>query len=170
MTKTGKTYFLEKLVRNKKIKKLLVYDINREKAYRHLPVIGPYSLDKFLKGKRRITNTNPKIVLNCIEMLYINGVLILDDFDRYGSFITQEMVSLLFGNRHLGLDILIVFHSLARVPPVLYESCHTVVLKKTSEKPSRAIYKMPNHEKVLKAYVELEKSNDPYASKIIQVR
>ena len=169
-TATGKTYFLGNLIKSKKIPKILVYDINREETYQKLKVIYPIMLDKFKKGKRRIVDRDFKTVINCMLRMYRNGILILDDLDRYGQYISQDLQSLLIGHRHLGLDIMCVFHSLARPLPVFYENCNIILLKKTSEQPTRAIYKLPNVETILTAFETLQKTKNQYASKIIRCR
>lgn len=169
-TVTGKTYFLGNLIKSKKLQKILVYDINREKTYQKLKVIHPIMLDKFKKGKRRIIDRDFKTVISCMLRMYRNGILILDDLDRYSQYISQDLQSLLIGHRHVGLDIICVFHSLARPLPVFYENCNTILLKKTSEQPSRAIYKLPNVKIILEAFESLQKTKNQFASVVIKCR
>lgn len=168
--KTGKTTFLEKIINDRHVRKILVYDINREKAYRKLPAVNVLKLGDFEKGKRRVIYTDPRKVIEFIVQDYHNGLLILDDVDRYVSQVNMEIQSMLLGHRHLGLDIISVFHSLARVPPVFYENTNIIILKKTSEQPGRAIHKVPNVQKVLDAFQDLQNDPNPYATKTIVCR
>ena len=167
---TGKTTFIRSLIYSKGVYKALVYDVNRETAYSKLPCVNVLKLGLYDVGKRRVIHNDPKQVIEYIIRDYHNGLLILDDVDRYLSPIMTQLQSLLVSHRHNGLDIVAVFHSLARVPPVFYETANTIILKKTTEKPERALYKLPNDDKVLSAYNTLLTDPDPYKTIVVVCR
>ncbi len=167
--RTGKTRLIGRILRQS-LSKVLVYDVNREKAYARLPYVNVHKLGRFTEGKRRVVCNDPRLVMFSILNEYRNGVLVLDDVDRYLSTLQIQLQSLLVSHRHSGLDIIAVFHSLARVPPVFYETANIIVLKKTSEQPDRAIYKLPNADKVLAGYRMLLNDPDPYKTVYIECR
>lgn len=156
---SGKTTFIFNNLKKLK-EKCIIYDINREEIYKKLPVVSLEKIGIIKKGKWRNICKDPDIFFSTILKKYRNGILICDDFDRYQSVITDDIRSLVIGYRHLGLDVILVFHSLARVLPIVYENCSDIFLFKTSEQPDRSIYKIPNYEKVIEKFNVLQNSEN----------
>jgi len=167
-TLTGKTTYLNELIK-KSNEKILVYDINCEVKYRHLPTVNVLKLD-YQKGKRRVVFPRPATVIEFITQDYRNGILILDDVDRYLSVTSIDWQNLIIGHRHLGLDIIFVFHSLRRALPIFYENCTDIILFKTQEAPDESIKKLPNADDVLKTFAIVEKNNNFHYSQRIRCR
>jgi hypothetical protein len=148
---------------------VLIYDINREQLYKKYPVVNLLKIDKIQKGKWRCIYPEPHKFIDNVIKYYRNGLLILDDTDRYLSSANIDWKNLLIGHRHFGHDVIAVFHSLNRVLPIFYENCTDIILFKTQEYPEKLIYKLPNPDIIIKAYDELQKM-EQYKYKFIKIR
>ncbi|HEX7321062.1 MAG TPA: ATP-binding protein [bacterium] len=168
-THTGKTYFIRDLIKLSK-QKVLVYDVNREEKYARLPVVNVQKLASFHKGKYRVIQRQPDQVIEYIINDYRNGLLILDDVDRYLSVTSVAWNDLIIGHRHMGLDLIAVFHSLNRTLPIFYENCTDIILFKTQEQPDKSINKLPKSDDVLRAFYQVESNKDPHYKVRIRCR
>ncbi|MGQ9847205.1 MAG: AAA family ATPase [Bacteroidales bacterium] len=166
---SGKTTLITNFLKKYRNEPIIIYDINREIAYRNIRIIDHRNIRKIKKGIYRSICDDPYVFFDTIKQSFYNGVLILDDFDRYQSQISDTIKNIIIGHRHKGLDIIIVFHSLARVMPVIYENASDIILFKTTESPDRALYKLPNYEAILQAYYRLLKK-PKYSFEYIAIR
>tara|TARA_R110002074_G_scaffold177969_5_gene341481 strand:+ start:1369 stop:2007 length:639 start_codon:yes stop_codon:yes gene_type:complete len=150
---TGKTYY----VRNVLAKKLLKADKTKK-----IVLISSNCFDKTLKGVKQVHSFKDLKRLKSgfvvfwdkkhfrehgengfFDELYqlaedghlTNGAIIIDDATKYFSkgVISKVMASFLTDYRHFGLDFFFIFHELKRIPTILLDRIHIVLMKKTTE-------------------------------------
>lgn len=131
-------------LKNKKIRltgrKVLIYDVNME--YTQYKPISPKDIAKFSLQKKPeirrvlpIDEENEKMmgidgmvdVLNLILDNFRNGLLVLEDINRYLiDTRSKEIIGLLATNRHRDLDVIIHLQSLSAMTRRLWQNCSVV--------------------------------------------
>lgn len=167
---TGKTYFINQLL-DQEQKKVLIYDLNNEPKYRHFPKMTVDKIPYWKSGKYRVFTPDADELLEAIQKDVRNATIVLEDATSYITANTTRILrKILVSRRHWNLDIFLTFHSLNLVPPVVFELCNYVVVKKThdSEKKLAKIDKIPNPEQLLKAWQKVMKDKNEFKQITVQ--
>jgi hypothetical protein len=178
---TGKTFTMKQLAAAQRLNKVLVVDTIIHPAYNELcgaPV--PLEHLPFWKPKKQ-GKSYARVLFESVDDLSIisqevtNTCIIFEDATKilHGST-PDSMIKILADSKQRNNDIWLLFHSLATVPPRLFQFADGLVLKKTSEteKALRSLDKIPEAPAVIAAYNALhDLPNEPphqYAYKFIQ--
>lgn len=167
---TGKTFYTLRLI-DKAKKKVVIFDLNNEEKYRKFKLVNTAEVVRLKSGKVRTFTNQPEQLLQAVHDHVRNAMVIFEDSTSYvNSSTTQLFRKILVSRRHWNLDIIFTFHSLNLVPPVIFELCNYVVVKKTqdTEKKLRRIDKIPNPDELLTAWRTVQASKDPYAQMTVQ--
>ena len=141
-------------------KGVLIYDINNEEKYREYPVISLEQLKRWKgTGIYRLFSDDDKAVLAAIYLYAYNCMVVFEDATAYINPIVQpEIRKMLVSRRHRNLDLVFTFHSLNRVPKMLYEMTNYLVLGKTNDgiENGGTLQKVPNFELVKEAWQRVQ--------------
>lgn len=164
---TGKTTYAKKIIENMGSSRgVLIFDNNREKAYREY---NSMKLERFpywkKKGVYRLFTGDLDAFLTALYDYGRNMSLVLEDSTSYLTGNVDEKVrKLLTERRHRNLDILFTYHSLSRIPPMVYEMCNFLVIGKTNDSVAKLkeLSKLPNPAQVLETWQKVKASPDKY--------
>lgn len=162
--RTGKTFYINQLIENEK-KKVLIYDLNNEQKYRHYPKMDIGQLPAWKAGKYRLFTDDAEKLLDYIHLHVRNATIVLEDATSYiNNNTTKILRKILVSRRHWNLDIFLTFHGLNMVPPVVFELCNFVVVKKTNdnEKKLARIDKIPNPDQLINAWKKVMKDKNEF--------
>lgn len=150
--------------------KVIIYDINREKAYKDFPAISLEQIPHVKSGVYRIVEPDYNLVLATFVETFRNGLLILEDANFYLTAArNMTLWKILVSRRHMGMDVVLTFHSLARIPPYLYEMLNYIILFKTNENIDRVQNKIPNFDKVESIKNKINKNPNKYFHQVIEM-
>jgi len=95
-----------------------------------------------------MTNTEYSVALEKILSYYRNGLLLLEDINKYTSEnMKADLIGRIISNRHIGLDIVLHFQGVGRVlTPKILSNTNLIRLHKTNDEVSR--YKERAEDKV----------------------
>lgn len=173
--RTGKTTHVKRLIiKAGQNKGVLIYDINNEAAYKEFPVITLEQLKKWKgTGIYRLFSDDDQAVLAAIYDHAYNCMVVFEDATAYiKPNVQPEIKKLLVSRRHRNLDLLFTFHSLNRVPKLLYEMTNYLVMGKTSDgiENGGTLQKVPNYELVKAAWLRVQDHADRYHYEIIPIQ
>ena len=180
----GKTYSTTQLISQytannpqtgKVARKVLIYDVNMEyEQFKAISVddVGKYTMQRMVEVRRVLPLLPDGRKANLTEMVeimakildnYAGGLLILEDINKYlmGTQ-TQEIVGTLATNRHVDLDIIVHFQSLAAVTPRMFQNCSVIRFHKQQDEIDRYKNRIPYFEllKVAEILVDSEYYNN----------
>ena len=142
-------------------RKALIFDVNDEfsdfwyfnNPHRSIPALAIKDIEKFSihpkievrrirpfwDDGRRMTLDDMAEVLNIILQKYRNGLLLIEDINKYVSdSLKMDLVGALATARHIGLDCVIHFQSIGRIAhPKLLGNMNMARLHKTNDTVSR---------------------------------
>jgi hypothetical protein len=99
-----------------------------------------------VRCKMAVTKQDYKKTLQWVADEYRNGLLIVDDATIYEKFIlTNEMEFLVIMRRHLGIDIVMMYHGLTRLPIDQFISANYLLLFNTTDNFDYKAKKLPQH-------------------------
>jgi hypothetical protein len=152
MTGMGKTYITRKIIidyiksdpkTGRKGRPVLVFDVNGE--YEDYKAID-YDIDnedeysraaeiraiKFPKAYRIVPYHKNEQIMDVSEIMatcttlmnhFRNGLLVLEDINKYTqSHFKKEVTATFIGNRHKGIDILVHYQNMKKIPPTVWEN------------------------------------------------
>lgn len=160
----GKTTKILELIKNYP-KKVLIYDVNNEKAYSQFPLIQVNEIKNHSWGVARVFSTDIKTVVKTIDEHFWNGLVVFEDATKYlpsGVANVDYWRSIFTNYRHRNRDYFFTFHSLKRIPPFVYEMSNYLTLFKTREQFDGALKKVPNFNVVQTAYNKVQKAKDKF--------
>ncbi|MEZ0610457.1 hypothetical protein ACAW74_18225 [Fibrella sp. WM1] len=165
--RTGKTTHTQKLIEAaSKVRGVLIFDVNNEKAYADYPLMTVQQLRKWKStGIYRLFGDDDEAVLSAIYRHAYNCMIVFEDATAYiKPNVQSEIRRLLVSRRHRNLDMLFTFHSLNRVPPLLYEMTNYLVLGKTNDgiENGGTLQKVPNFALVKEAWARVQAHASPY--------
>ena len=164
---TGKTTYAKQIIEQMGTARgVLIYDNNREKAYRGYKSMQLEHFPYWKKtGVYRLFTGDLSALLDALYAHGRNMSLVLEDSTSYLTGNVDEIVRrLLTERRHRNLDILFTYHSLGRIPPMVYEMCNFLVIGKTNDSVAklRELSKLPNPDQVLQTWQRVKAHPDKY--------
>ena len=151
----GKTTLVKKIIGERK--NTFVYDVNNEyeNAYK------AESLDYF--KTEAIKKKNTIIVFEEATVF----------FPQRGA--DKDLMNLLIRKRHTKNVIVLIFHSLNRIPMYIFEQANYIYMKKTNDRASVVERNYENFPEILSAFYELQECSDDkrdasfYESQVIKI-
>ena len=164
--KCGKTTFANLLLAKRK--RVLVIDTFDHPSYRAFTAIPGASVAAIKSGHFRTFNQNPITTLETVFTAMYDCTMVMEDAVKYlDSNIPKHIKAGFIDSRNRGLDIIIMFHSLADVPPYLARMYNDLVLFKTDENIKMSKDKFSNYFIIEKAHSALIADKNLHAKKII---
>lgn len=121
--------------------KAIDFDVTEKNEYKRSEQIrkiiapGKYRILPYKKNRQPMTINELMITASTIVKYYRNGLLLLEDFNKYSlSNFKQEFVGMFIGLRHLGVDLVAHFQSLRAIPPKVWSDMNFLRWHKQSEK------------------------------------
>lgn len=156
----GKTTTALEIVRRAK-GNIFVFDYRGEKAYDHLSTDlnqpnckmlggGTNSLNNYIQVARKKPNT---------WLLVEEATIFLQGRTK------DDMRELIVSKRHMGHNIILLFHTIGTVPPFLFDTAEYIILKKTGDDINGVKRKRPQ---LLPYFIAARNSKDRYFTKVIQ--
>lgn len=146
-------------------RKILIYDINKEKAYSDFPLIELKDIRFHSHGIARVFTPDTRALVDAIDKHYYNGLVVFEDATKYlpsGVANVFSWRSIFTNYRHRNRDYIFTFHSLNRIPPFVYEMSNYITLFKTKEQFDGSLKKVPNFSVVQTAYNKVQKAKDKF--------
>lgn len=169
--RTGKTFYLDNLIAKEK-KKVLIYDVNNEKNWRKYPQMALHQVPLWKSGKYRLFTDDTEQLFTHIYQSVRNASIVLEDATSYINNNTAAILKkILVSRRHWNLDVYLTFHGLNMVPPLVYELCNFIVVKKTNDnvRKLKRIDKIPNPDELLTAWEYVKNSKNQYEQKTVKI-
>lgn len=141
-TGQGKSTFVKNFIKNRNC---LVFDVNNEYP----------DLESDLKKPRaKFVGLPSEFIEQCFKRRNTNLV-----FEEATGFlrgaVNMKLQKLIIEKRHKNNNLLFIFHSINRVPPVIYEISNYIILFKTNDQETTILNKYPM---LLKPFRELKKA------------
>ncbi|MGZ3983398.1 MAG: hypothetical protein ACXVJE_19375 [Mucilaginibacter sp.] len=168
---TGKSTGLAETATSYAGNKVLIIDVNRSPAYNKFAEITIDQLKRLKSGKVKLVGTPDEDTLKTIAKEFRGGLIIFEDCTKYISGnVRPEIRTFLVDHRMWQCDLIFTFHSLKMIPPFFWQMISYVKILKTQENFINAANRnrVPNFEKIVEAYKEVEASPDNYYSVTVE--
>ena len=151
--------------------KAIDFDINEENEMlrgaeiRKITVPGKYRIVAYKKNRDLMTPSEMYTTVVTISKYFRNGMIVLDDINRYMLYhVKQDMVGLLIGLRHIGVDLIIHFQTMRAIPARVWGNMNMLRLHKQAEKIDPYKDRVGNYElfKIAEIIVDKETQADIY--------
>ncbi len=115
----------------------------------------------FESGYARMFSPDTEMMFQLIECHLRNTLLIIEDGSKFiGKQLSRSFKGFMYDSKQKNLDIIIVFHNLAAIPPELVRIADTLTLFKTNDgTPSPTKYPFPE---LIPAMQHVRKSTNRY--------
>lgn len=151
--------------------KAIDFDITEENEYvrgaeiRNITVPGKYRIVAYKKNRDLMTPAEMYSTVVSIAKYFRNGLIILDDINRYMLYhVKQDMVGLLIGLRHIGVDLIIHFQTMRAIPRRFWGNMNILRLHKQAESIDEYKGRVGNYElfKIAELIVDKKCKTDQY--------
>ena len=150
-TGQGKSSFVKNFIKGKNC---LVFDINNE--YQDLET-------DVKKPRAKFIGLPAEFIETCFKRRNTN--LIFEEATGFlRGAVNMKLQKLIIEKRHKNNNLLFIFHSINRVPPVIYEICNYIILFKTNDQENTILNKYPM---LIKPFRELKKA-PKFSHKVIK--
>jgi len=153
--RTGKSTVAEKIIANSSLSNALIYKMGvnvYDEAFKKYKVIE--DLYKY-KGGKVIVNGGHieyRTFLDLCYKQYRNGILLIDDCGVFENNVpTPELRAILTDNRKLGIEVILVYHGLSKVPIEMFTFANNIILGVTTDNFMYKLNKLPDIEDQLLA-------------------
>ena len=133
--------------------KAIDFDINEENEVlraaeiRKITTPGKYRVVAYKKNKSLMSVSEMNKTVITIAHNFRGGLLILEDINRYMlSQVNIDMVGLLIGVRHYGVDLIIHYQSMRAIPPRLWGNLNVIRWHKQSDNIAKYKDRVDNFE------------------------
>lgn len=132
-TEKGKSTQIRKLIHSRK-EPVIIHNQGYQKAYAEFPSISLEQVAQMKSGKYQTHDPDHLTFFQTCVQNFRNGLLVAEDTSEYLTHTKNMTVyPLLIKLRHLGVDVIMVFHSLADTPKYVLRQCNEVILFKTGD-------------------------------------
>ena len=159
---TGKSTLAMKTVAAYKKKALIISSNSYDALYKGLPTITPEKIIDYSRHKTKSKvilpfTGEPKLIFSSIRDHFRNGLLFLDD-SRYflKAKLADEVEDILIAQRHFNIDMIIVAHSINKVPISIWPYATAVVLFYTNDSEEMIRREVPNREAIISVMKKLK--------------
>lgn len=122
-----------------------------DKAFAKFPHV---QLKNYKGGKVKIDDLQIKYsdMVKAVTRDFRNGMFVVDDAGNYErNIISEELNRLVSMRRHIGVDVLLIYHGLSFLPIQQFPFINNIILFHTTDNPSYKGGKIPEMEKLLAA-------------------
>jgi len=175
-TEIGKTTALIEMIDNYDGGMVTILDVQHERALAKYPEMPAGYMTRQTTGIYRVTDCDFKTFVDNCHLMYNKdsekrGLVCFDDASGYiNSAVYQPFLKLMQGVRHTGLDIIMLFHQLWRIPPYIVDNTQVMILKKTGETPDKGDVKRFRHgDRLLDAFALVESDEDMYYTQVVDL-
>lgn len=166
----GKTTTGKKIA-NAQSKKVLVVDTFQHPSYDDFSTTTTDKLKYWKSGNYRVFDKEPIQILLTINEHVRNSCIILEDAAKYlWGNVPAGVKGLLIDSRNRNLDIILMFHNLADIPPYIAKMYNDMVLYKTNDNMSKEMSKFSNWGELKKHHERIMKNKSPYANGVIKMQ
>lgn len=150
-TERGKSSRIREIINERK-EPVMIHNQSQQVAYRDFT---PISLEQFSLMKSGKYQTHEPDYLKFYKTAFNhfrNGLVIGEDASEYLTQVkNMTLYPLLIGLRHKGIDVILVFHSLAETPRYVIRQANEVILFKTGDTWNDCKDRIPEqHEEIVK--------------------
>lgn len=118
----------------------------------------------------RCEDANDSELFDVLNKYQSNAFVIFEDARKYiSSNVSRSLRSCVIDMRKRNFDFVFMFHSLKDVPPYLAENYDKIVLYKTGDNFDEKQPKFSNWQRIKEAGLQLQKSKDHHAHKVIKM-
>jgi len=168
----GKTTRILEMIKAYKHGKIAILDKFSDEKYNIFPTMSREQIPHQTKGIYKVHDSEPLKVVDTFSEHFENGLIVLEDASAY--LPAQEykpMMDLFAGRRHEGIDLILTFHAINRIPPFCLEHFDTLVLFKTNDSPEKYLKgNVPNPDLVTRIWKKVNEHKDPYFFYVIDLR
>ncbi len=178
---SGKTTFLKKLAQKSPLKKLIVDDFDSP-VWRDwstfdnpngsiIPIITASEIERFKKGSARVFRPSIEEILESIAIDLMNTLVIFEDASKYiRGTLGDSMRKIVYDSKQKNNTIILVFHSLMRVPPEFVETANYLTIFRTNDQEVPRKFQIPEV-KALWEHVQdhAQKRSEPYYNRTIEL-
>lgn len=161
---TGKTTLTNRVIEASD-KPVLIVDASAQPAYQKFPMIAPEEWKDGWTGIRRVYKADMDSVLKTMAKYLHNCMIVYEDAYKYipSSVMPKPVNDFLIDLRHRNVDVIFVYHSLRRVPPILFEMTNYITLFKTNDIIDSSQSKIPNFNAVKRAWESVTADRNEHA-------
>jgi len=169
----GKTRVILEMIDKYQDGKVLIYDRQQEAEYMKFAEIPVAGIPHMKSGKYKVRGSEWEEILTTLNSTpYEEGLIVLEDSSSYlPKHENKALMDMFVSRRHRGIDIVLTFHSINRIPPYVLENMDTLILFKTNDNPQAHIKQsVPRPDLMLRFYDQVEKHSWQYFHMVINVR
>lgn len=163
----GKSTQLRKLIDSRN-EGVIVHNQGQQKAYSDLPVISFEKMKLMKSGKYQVQEPDALEFYQIAYNNFRNGFVVGEDASEYmPPQKIQSIYKLVIGLRHKGIDLALIFHSIAETPPYIIRQANEIILFKTSDNWENVKDRFPEHQQdyCKKIFDQVNKSDFKYTFK-----
>jgi len=176
LTDTGKTTQIMKMIRAYKHGKIFILDKQNEEKYAGFAEIPKEMIKHQNSGIYRIHSPYREEQLKIVDELSVHfrdGMMVLEDAATY--IPTKEykpLVDIMGSRRHQGgIDLVMTFHSINRIPPFCLEHIDVMILFKTNDNAEKHLKdSVPQPQLIQQFYKKVEEHPSQYFHWVIDLR
>jgi len=168
----GKTTKILQMIEAYKHGKVAILDKFNDEKYVKFPTMSRAQIPNQVKGIYKVQDPEPLKVVDAFSESFEHGLLVLEDASAYiPSQEYKPMLDLFSGRRHEGVDLILTFHSINRIPPFCLEQFDKLVLFKTNDNPEKYLKgNVPNPDLVTETWKRVNEHQNPFHYWIIDLR
>lgn len=176
LTDTGKTTQIKKMIKNFKHGKVFILDKQKESLYACYAEINPRMIKQQQNGIYRIHTPFREEQLKIVDELSIHfkdGLIVLEDAATYiPKTEYRPLVNIMGSRRHQGgIDLIMTFHSINRIPVFCLEHIDIMILFKTNDNAEKHLKgSVPQPQLVQEFYKKVEAHPSQYFYWVIDLR
>lgn len=164
---TGKTVFTRELMRHNP-KKCLIVDTFDHPSYSDIPIIKPEQIKLWVRNDVRVISGDPIENIKEIDDTVYNALIILEDAAKYiDNNISKTIKPFFVNSKQYDLDMVIMFHRLAEIPPYVLSFTDRLVIHKTNENLKMSLPKFSHDPRLIEAYERVKKHQSRFYSEVI---
>jgi len=182
---TGKTDFLKAFIQNakKNFDKIIITDVFKNPAWRNMKTwdnpngiketiqdIKPDKVKYLKRGIKHVWDSDADKLMDCIDKDVMDTLVVMEDGSKYfDTSMTKTQTKITLDTKQKNIDLVIAFHGVTFVPLKLIRIADFIYLKKSGDSPKVIADRLPTAPNALKIAQEIERSKDPYITKIIEL-
>lgn len=157
----GKTFWMRQVLDRIGLKHLVI-DTTDHKDYRHLPYMTPAMFGGWLKGNKRFFTSDFDPVFRELKKIY-NAVIVLEDATKYiAGDLTPDQRAIMLDSKQKNVDVFLMYHSFADVPPKLYRYLNDIIVFPTNESIASSKAKIGYYDRVREAWEAVMAEREKY--------
>jgi len=168
----GKTTQILKMIEDYQHGKVAILDKFQDEKFLIYPEMTREQIPHQQSGIYRVHHSEPLTIIDKFSASFEDGLLVLEDASAYlPKTEYKPMLNLFAGRRHKGIDLILTFHSINRIPPFVLEQLDKMILFKTNDHPEKYLKgNVPNPDLVSEIWQKVNEHPSPYFYWVIDLR